>query len=90
MPSCLAGAGSFSFFGNRTRRLLRVFMDHLAAYARQRLTEEGIHVRVTDLLEGAPAPVTEALAYILLAKLFRRPVPRHGVAASRIGVTDIV
>jgi len=31
---------------------------------------------VTDLLEGAPAPVTEALAYILLGKLFRRPVPR--------------
>jgi hypothetical protein len=41
-----------------------------------RLTEDGIHVRVTDLLEGAPAPVTEALAYILLGKLFRRPVPR--------------
>jgi hypothetical protein len=41
-----------------------------------RLTEDGIHVRVTDLLEGAPAPVTKALAYILLGKLFRRPVPR--------------
>jgi len=41
-----------------------------------RLTENGIHVRVTDLLEGAPAPVAEALAYILLGKLFRRPVPR--------------
>jgi hypothetical protein len=27
-------------------------------------------------LEGAPAPVTEALAHILLGKLFRRPVPR--------------
>jgi len=39
-----------------------------------RLTKNGIHVRVTDLLEGAPAPVTEALAYILLGKLFRRPV----------------
>jgi len=41
-----------------------------------RLTEGGIQVRITDLLEGAPAPVTEALAYILLGKLFRRPVPR--------------
>src|SRR5258708_16287988 len=40
-----------------------------------RLTGDGIHVRVTDLLEGAPAPVAEALAYILLGKLFRRPVP---------------
>ena len=35
-----------------------------------------IHVRVSDLLEGAPAPVLEALAQILLGKLFRRPVAR--------------
>lgn len=33
-------------------------------------------VRISDLLEGAPAPVLEALAHILLAKLFRREVPR--------------
>lgn len=39
--------------------------------------EDGIvHARISDLLEGAPAPVFEALAYILLFKLFRRPVPR--------------
>jgi len=31
-------------------------------------------VRISDLLEGAPAPVTEALAYILLGKLYRKPV----------------
>jgi hypothetical protein len=41
-----------------------------------RLEGNRLHVRITDLLEGAPAPVTEALAYILLSKLFRRPVPR--------------
>ncbi len=35
-----------------------------------------IEARISDLLEGAPAPVFEALAYILLAKLFRKPVPR--------------
>jgi hypothetical protein len=44
LAACLAGAGSGGwgslFFGNRARRLLRVFMDHLAAFARQRLTEE--------------------------------------------------
>jgi hypothetical protein len=28
------------------------------------------------LLAGAPAPVTEALAHILLGKLYRKPVPR--------------
>ena len=41
-----------------------------------RLNGDAIRVRITDVLEGAPAPVMEALAYILLGKLFRRPVPR--------------
>ena len=33
-----------------------------------------LNVRISDLLQGAPAPVTEALAHILIAKLFRKPV----------------
>ena len=34
--------------------------------------EDGvIRVRITDLLQSAPAPVTEALAHILLGKLYR-------------------
>jgi len=38
--------------------------------------EEGcLRVRLTDVLEGAPARVLEALANILIAKLYRRPVP---------------
>ena len=38
--------------------------------------EDGrLRVRITDLLEGAPPPIMEALAYILLSKLFRKPVP---------------
>jgi hypothetical protein len=37
---CVAGAGGWSFFGGRARRLLRVFIDHLAAYARQCLAED--------------------------------------------------
>ena len=41
-----------------------------------RVTEAGLHVRVADVFEGAPAPVTEALAHILLGKLFRRPIAR--------------
>jgi hypothetical protein len=35
-----------------------------------------LHVRMSDLLEGAPAPVIEALAHILLGKLYRKPVAR--------------
>ena len=41
-----------------------------------RLENGRLYVRISDLLAGAPAPVTEALAYILLGKLYRKPVPR--------------
>ena len=41
-----------------------------------RLEGGRLHVRISDMLEGAPAPVTEALAYILLGKLYRKAVPR--------------
>ncbi len=41
-----------------------------------RLEANAIHVRISDILEGAPAPVTESLAHILLGKLFRRPIAR--------------
>ena len=41
-----------------------------------RLEDGRLHVRITDVLEGAPAPVLESLAYILLSKLYRRPIPK--------------
>lgn len=34
-----------------------------------------LNVKMADVLEGAPAPVVEALARILVAKMFRRAVP---------------
>jgi hypothetical protein len=42
-----------------------------------RLDNGAIYVRITDLLESAPAPVTEALAHILLGKLYRKPAARQ-------------
>src|SRR5437763_9388824 len=41
-----------------------------------RLEGGKLHVRISDLLQGAPAPVMEALAHILLGKLYRKPVAR--------------
>jgi hypothetical protein len=41
-----------------------------------RLNQGGLEIRMTDLLAGAPAPVIEALAYILIGKLYRKAVPR--------------
>ena len=42
-----------------------------------KLTEGQLEVRVTDILEGAPYAIQEALAHILLSKLFRKPVQRQ-------------
>ena len=41
-----------------------------------RLREGKLLVRVSDLLEGAPDYVLKAIAHILLAKMYRRPVDR--------------
>ena len=47
--------------------------------------EQGIlRVVITDILEGAPAPVTEALAHILLNKLYRREVARQHTQRYRL------
>jgi len=39
-----------------------------------RLRDSKVHVRISDLLEGAPESVIEAIAHILLAKVYRRPI----------------
>jgi len=39
-----------------------------------RLREGRIHVSLSDLLEGAPESVVRAIAHILLAKLYKKPI----------------
>ena len=39
-----------------------------------RLREGQIHVSLSDLLEGAPGSVVRAIAHILLAKLYKKPI----------------
>ena len=39
-----------------------------------RLSEGTLSVDIADLLQSAPAPFNEALAYILLGKLYRKPI----------------
>jgi len=39
-----------------------------------RLRQGELYVRLSDLLEGAPEPILHAIAHILLAKLYRKPV----------------
>jgi len=49
-----------------------------------RVRDSKVHVRISDLLEGAPESVLEAIAHILLAKMYRRPIePFHATRYRR-------
>jgi len=56
-----------------------------------RLREGKLLVRLSDLLEGAPDTVFRAIAHILLAKMYRRPIDRGQAARYRkyVGSHDI-
>ena len=51
------------------------FHPFTSATSTIRLQKNCLHVKISDLLESAPAPVLESLAFILVAKLLRKPVP---------------
>ncbi len=42
-----------------------------------RLREGRLHVRLSDILEHAPESVHRAIAHILIAKLYRKPIAPH-------------
>jgi predicted metal-dependent hydrolase len=57
-----------------------------------RLREGRLLVRLSDLLEGAPESVLRAIAHILLAKMYRKPIDRGHAARYRkyVASHDIV
>ena len=56
-----------------------------------RLREGQLKIHLSDLLEGAPEPVLRAIAHILLAKLYRKPLdPSHSARYRRFTSSDAV
>ncbi len=56
-----------------------------------RLREGKLLVRLSDLLQSAPQPVLEAIAHILTAKLYRKPVTRsHADRYRRYTTSEVV
>jgi hypothetical protein len=53
------------------------FCRYANANSSIRLIEGRLEVKIADVLEGAPAPIQEALAQILLGKLFRLPAAAY-------------
>ena len=56
------------------------YRKYANANSRIRLEGERLTVDISDTLEGAPAPIQEALAFILICKLFRK-TPESGILA---------
>jgi hypothetical protein len=63
----------------RPRAAMPAFQIEFCSFANAdssiQLENNQIGVRITDVLAGAPVSVLESLAFILLAKLYRKPVP---------------
>jgi hypothetical protein len=56
-----------------------------------RLREGQLHVSLSDLLEGAPETVIHAIAHILLAKLYKKPIdPTHNLRYKRFASSAAV
>jgi hypothetical protein len=59
------------------------FRKYTNANSRIRLAEDSLRVDISDLLETAPAPIQEALASILISKLFRKTPDQASLARYR-------
>lgn len=59
------------------------FKSYANANSRIRLSSGHLVVEISDLLQGSPTPVQDALAHILLSKLYRRQPDRGQVAIYR-------
>jgi hypothetical protein len=59
------------------------FRKYANANCRIKLHEGALNVEISDLLEHAPAPIQEALASILISKLFRKKPDKGSVAQYR-------
>ena len=61
----------------RPPRFVAEFYPYVNLTHTIRLRDDAAYVRFSDLLRGAPREVLEAAAAILLARLYRRPLPRR-------------
>jgi hypothetical protein len=60
-----------------------LFKKYANADSRIALSNGVLRVQISDMLQGAPAPVQEALARILIGKLYRKGPDRNALAVYR-------
>jgi hypothetical protein len=69
--------------GTQAPRIVLRYCRFANANSFIRLREGVLEIKISDVLEGAPAPIQEALAYILVGKLYRRPISAQHSAQYR-------
>lgn len=65
--------------GARAPEVRLLVRPYIATMGKLRLVEGVLELRLSELMAAAPATVREALAWILLSRLFRTPPPAHWV-----------
>lgn len=84
LENCLAGPGGFSWFGGRSRRQIRVFLDRLAVFARQCLAEDMAATvgHVYGLLRGRLADRLREFTFCRQRLRHMQEALEHGPAAA--------
>jgi len=99
-PSAKADAGILGIFEHEYRELRpRAPMPAFQVRFRRfvslnttiRLREGALHVSLSDLLEGAPESVLHAIAHILIAKIYKKPISAaHNHRYKRFQYSEVV
>jgi hypothetical protein len=84
LEACVTKAGGFSFFGSRSRRLLRVFVDHLAAFCRQCLAES-VLIMAVQFFANLQSRLDERLRELSFCRQRLRPLQENLLAAGDPG-----
>lgn len=63
--------------GKSVRAVVCIVRPYVNTMGKIHLRGDELEVRLSDLVAAAPVTVREALAWMLLSKLFRRPIPPH-------------
>jgi hypothetical protein len=69
--------------GKNVPEIVCIVRPYVNTMGKLHLKEGILEVRLNEIVAGAPSTVREALAWILLSKLFRRPAPAHWSAHYR-------
>jgi hypothetical protein len=83
LDDCVNKAGSFSFIPGRSRRLLRVFVDHLTTFARQCLTEAALVMGV-QFFANLQARLDERLRDLSFCRQRLRPLQENLQTAAEL------